>query len=240
MNVEKIWKEENWTAHARTIIENLNKFPEESKIILVLRHSHRNEPQIMEKVHKLRLTPQGHAIAKKFGESLPNNRPIRIFHSIIWRCEETAENIHNGFKEAGGKSELMGEFSPLYDIGVDNQSLLEQFKNYHFSEIMLRWAAGFYLPEEWTPFTQYTQNAAHLIWNRLKDAPENGIDIHVTHDWHLMTLRFGWFALPPDKRWVNFHGGFAFTFKKDHILLLDYGELKLVEIPHWWKTNYHI
>ena len=147
MDVEKIWKEENWTAHARTIIENLNKFPEDSKIILVLRHSHRNEPQIMEKVHKLRLTPQGHAIAKKFGESLPNNRPIRIFHSIIWRCEETAENIHNGFKEVGGKSELMGEFSPLYDIGIDNQSFLEQFKSYHFSEILLRWATGFYLPE---------------------------------------------------------------------------------------------
>ncbi|GAG85852.1 unnamed protein product [marine sediment metagenome] len=65
MDVEKIWKEENWTAHARTIIENLNKFPEDSKIILVLRHSHRNEPHIMEKVHKLRLTPKGHAMAKE-------------------------------------------------------------------------------------------------------------------------------------------------------------------------------
>ena len=237
MNVEKIWKEENWTADARAIIKNLNKFPEDSKIILVLRHSHRNEPQFMEKVHKLRLTPKGHAIAKKFGENLPISRPIRLFHSVIWRCEETAENIHNGFKNIGGKSELMGEIAPLYKIGINNDSFYEHISNYHFSEILLRWATGFYLPEEWTPFIEYTQNAAHLIWNQLKNAPEKGIDICVTHDWHLITLRFGWFALPPDKRWVNFHGGFAFTFEKDHILLLDYGELKSVEIPHWWKKK---
>ncbi|MHA2392136.1 MAG: hypothetical protein ACXAEX_09195 [Promethearchaeota archaeon] len=237
MNVEKIWEEAEWVSHARTIISNLNKFPENSKIIMVLRHSHRNEPTIMEKVHKLRLTPQGHAIAKKFGENLPKSRPIRLFHSIIWRCQETAENIHTGFTSIGGKSEIKGNLAPLYEIGIDNRSFLDQLKYRHFSEILLRWAAGFYLPEEWTPFIQYSQNAARLIWNQLDDAPDNGIDIQVTHDWHLMTLRFGWFGLPPDKRWVHFNGGFAFRFEDDHILLLDYGELKKIEIPHWWKKK---
>ena len=50
-----------------------------------------------------------------------------------------------------------------------------------------------------------------------------------------MSLRFGWFGLPPDDKWVDYLGGFAFMFEKDHILLLDYGCLKKVEIPHWWK-----
>ncbi|MFX0137223.1 MAG: hypothetical protein ACFFDN_26530 [Candidatus Hodarchaeota archaeon] len=235
MNIEKIWITSNWTTQARSLIDGLRKFSEDSNLILMLRHSHRNEPEFLDKVHKLRLTPEGHAIAKKFGESLPKNRSIRIFHSIIWRCEETAENIHNGFKSIGGKSELKGEFSPLYDIGIDNRSFLEQFKNYHFKEILFRWAAGFYLPEEWTPFIQYSQNTAHLIWNQLKDAPERGLDIYVTHDWHLMSLRFGWFGVPPDERWVEFLGGFAFTFEEERILLLDYGQLKSLEIPHWWK-----
>jgi broad specificity phosphatase PhoE len=237
MDVEKIWEEAEWVSHARTIIRNLKKFPDNSKIILILRHSHRNEPKIMEKVHKLRLTPQGHAIAKKFGENLPKIRPIRLFHSIIWRCEETAENIHTGFRRIGGKSEIKGELAPLYEIGIDNRSFLDQLKYRHFSEVLLRWAAGFYPPEDWTPFIQYSQNAAQLIWNQLDSAPENGIDIHVTHDWHLMTLRFGWFGLPPDKRWVHFNGGFSFTVEDDHMLLLDYGESKKIEIPHWWKKE---
>ncbi len=237
MNVQKIWEQAEWVVQARNILKNLNKFPEESKLILVLRHSHRDEPKILEKLHKLRLTPQGHAIAKKFGENLPKNRSLRLFHSRIWRCEETAEDIHEGFKNIGGKSELKGEFAPLYDIGINYRSFLEQFKNYHFREILLRWAAGFYLPEEWTPLIPYCQNAAHLIWNQLKDAPEKGLDIYVTHDWHLMTFRFGWFGIPPDDRWVEYLGGFAFTFKEDHILLLDYGKIKSVEFPHWWKNK---
>ena len=239
MKIEKIWATSDWTTHARSIIHGLSEFPEDSKLILVLRHSHRNEPEpeFLDKVHKLRLTPQGHAVAEKFGENLPKDRPIRIFHSIIWRCEETAANIHKGFSNIGGKSELKGEFTPLYDIGIDNRSFLQQNKIYHFREVLFRWVAGFYLPEEWTPFIQYIQNSALLIWNQLKDAPEKGIDIYVTHDWHLMSFKFGWFGLPPDERWVKFLGGFAFSFEEDHILLLDYGEMKPIECPHWWKNT---
>ena len=243
MNVNKIWQEENWTTDALTILENLNKFPENSKIILILRHSHRNEPELNEKLHKIRLTPKGHAFAKKFGENLPKSRPIRLFHSIIWRCEETAENIHNGFKSIGGKSELKGEFTPLYKMGFDesNRDLFyRHIMKYSFRKALFRWVTGFYLPEEWTPFIQFIQNAANLIWDQLNDAPERGIDIFITHDWHVMALRFGWFSLPPDKRWVNFNGGFAFTFEEDHILLLDYGELKQVEFPHWWKKTKYV
>jgi hypothetical protein len=71
--------------------------------------------------------------------------------------------------------------------------------------------------------------------NQLKLAPENCIDIYISHDWHLTAFRFGWFGLPPDDRWVDYLGGFAFTFEKNHILLSDYGELKAVDVPHWWK-----
>jgi hypothetical protein len=45
MNVEKIWKQAEWVAHARNIIKNLDNFPSDARIILVLRHSHRNEPK---------------------------------------------------------------------------------------------------------------------------------------------------------------------------------------------------
>jgi hypothetical protein len=237
MNVEKIWEQADWVRQARNIIENLDKFPEESRVILILRHSHRNEPKISENVNKLRLTPQGHAIARLFGEKLPKNRKIRLFHSIIWRCEETAENIHKGFQNIGGKSELKGVLNPLFDIGIQNRSFPDQFKNYHFSEILYRWAAGFYLPEDWTPFTTYCQQTAHLIWNQEKIPPNSGIDIYVTHDWHLMSFRFGWFGLPPDESWVNFLGGFAFIFENDHIQLFDHRGLKKMEFPHWWKPK---
>ena len=237
MDIDKIWKEGEWTTHARQIINGLKIFPEDSKIILILRHSHRNEPKILEKAHKLRLTPQGHAIAKKFGENLPQNRPIRIFHSVIWRCEETAENIHEGFKNIGGKSELKGVLNVLSSIGINEVHFMEQFKHLPFVKIFYRWAAGFYDPKEWTPFIEYCQKSAHIILNNVKTSSENGLNIFVTHDWNLIALRFGMFGLPPDERWVKFLGGFAFVSDEDRILLLDYGELKKVEAPHWWKNE---
>ena len=120
LDVEQIWKTEDWASQARNFVIKLKEFPYHSKIVLVLRHSHRNEPKRLEEMRKLRLTPRGHAIAKRFGEALPIDRKIRLFHSIIKRCEETAENIHNGFKNVGGESKIIGEFTPLYNLGITN------------------------------------------------------------------------------------------------------------------------
>ena len=121
MDIEKIWKEGEWTNEARQIIDGLKNFPDNSKIILILRHSHRNEAKGFKKAQKERLTPQGHAIAKKFGENLPRSRSIKIFYSIIWRCEETANNIHEGFKNVGGTSEVKGELFSIQTIGISDK-----------------------------------------------------------------------------------------------------------------------
>ena len=235
MDIDKIWKEGEWTTHARHIINGLKSFPDDSKIILILRHSHRNEPKILEEAYKLRLTPQGHAVAKKFGENLLKSRSIRISHSIIWRCEETASNIHEGFKNIGGKSDLKGTLKILSDIGINGEYFMDQYKTIPFLDIFYRWVVGFYDPKGWTPFIEYCQKSAQLIMNQVDNSPEDGLNIFVTHDLNLMALRFGWFGLPPE-RWVKFLGGFAFAFDKDRILLLDYyGEVKKVEIPYWWS-----
>jgi hypothetical protein len=237
MDTEKIWKEGEWTSEARQIIDGLKKFPDNSKIILILRHSHRNESKTLEKAQKERLSPQGHLIAKKFGENLPRSRSIKIFYSIIWRCEETANNIHEGFKNFGGTSEVKGELKALQTIGIsDKQFFLNEFSNVPILDIFYRWAVGFYNPNVWTPFIEYCQSTAHTILNQVKSSSENELNIFVTHDFNILALRFGWFALLPIK-WVKFLGGFAFTIEEDQILLLDNGELKPVAIPHWWKKS---
>jgi broad specificity phosphatase PhoE len=237
MDTEKIWKEEDWTSDTRQIIDGLKQFPDNSKIILILRHSHRDEPDGLEKAQKLRLTPQGHAIAKKLGENLPSSRPIQIFHSIIWRCEETAQNIHEGFNSIGGASEIKGSLSPLQDAGIkDREFFLNEFTSVPFFDIFYRWVAGFYNPNVWTPFIEYCQSTAHIILAQVKNAPENGLSIFVSHDLNVMALRFGWFGLRPEQ-WVKFLGGFAFTLEGEQTLLLDYGKLQPVAIPHYMQKS---
>ena len=237
MDIEKIWKEGEWTEEAHQVINGLKKFPDDSKIVLILRHSHRDEPTALEGAQKLRLTAQGHAIAKKFGENLPRNRPVEIFHSIIWRCEETARDIHQGFKNIGETSEIKGVLLPLAYIGInDKQFYMSMFNKGSVMDSFYRWVVGFYNPDDWTPFLEYCQSAVHLFLDQVKNSPENGLYIFITHDFNVMALRFGWFGLRPEK-WVKFLGGFAFAIEEDQTLLLDYGELKPVALPHWWKKS---
>ena len=66
------WKEHPWTKQASNIIEGLDNFPAHSKIIIILRHSQRYEPKLINendlKGANMELTPLGEEVAKKFAE----------------------------------------------------------------------------------------------------------------------------------------------------------------------------
>ena len=235
MDIEKIWNESTWTKQARDIILNLNRFHKKAKLLLILRHSQRNEPKKFSTTADLNLTTQGRKVANFFGKSLPENRTIRLFYSGAERCRDTAEEILKGFKEKGGEVVQEGQFKPLSHIGIDLNYFLTENEKYDIIELLYRWIAGVYSPTLWPPLITYSQYAAEMMLEKVEKAPENVLDIHITHDLHLMALRFGWFGLPPDSEWVDYLGGFAFTTSEDHITLLDYGELKTIEYPHWWK-----
>ena len=237
MDINKIWKEADWPSEARQIIEGLKKFPDNSKIILLLRHSQRNEPEEFDVNADLNLTPEGRKIANVFGKNLPKDKSIRLFHSKADRCIDTAEEIFKGFKEIGGEAVLKGNLLPLYRIGISMEVFMEENKKYDILEIFNRWSAGLYSPEFWSPLIAYSQEATELMWVDIENAPERSLDIHVTHDLHLLALRFGWFGIPPSKKWINYLGGFAFSFIDDKILLYNDNKLTTVEIPYWWKKT---
>lgn len=138
MDIEKIWENPNYTTQARQILSAIQNFPETSKIILVVRHSHVNPGKLKDLDYKL--TSIGREIAKKFGEKLPTNRSTRLFHSSANRCQETAEKILAGFENVGGKGELKGEFSPLFDLGATPEFMLKEIIHYKpFNFFIVGW-----------------------------------------------------------------------------------------------------
>ncbi len=44
---KKIWEENIWTNQATNIIERLGKFPAYTKINIIMRHSQRHEPKLV-------------------------------------------------------------------------------------------------------------------------------------------------------------------------------------------------
>jgi len=236
-NIQDIWNNAVWTEEPRYIIKNLNNSSFDSNLILILRHSQRFEPELSDENQNMELTPEGRSIARLFGMKLPKNRIIRLFHSPVNRCKETAEQIHAGFKEIGGESIFKGECPVVWRIGINNKLFMSELQKYRDAELFFRWASGFYTQEEFPSLILYCQRAAEIIWNQLKLAPKNGIDIYISHDYHLNAFRYGWFGLPPEDRLVGYLGGFIFTLVENHFILSDYGEIRAIEPPHWW--NFH-
>ncbi|KKM20815.1 hypothetical protein LCGC14_1641690 [marine sediment metagenome] len=238
---KKVWEENIWTKQASNIIEGLGKFPAHSKIIIIMRHSQRYEPKLVNendlKEANMELTPLGQEIAKKFGEKLPVDKTIRLFHSPRNRCKETAEKIYQGFTKVNGKGIFIGECKSLHGIGINTQSYLDEFNKYKNYQVILRYVAGVYSPDLWPPSQSFYQKGGQQIWSRTESVSEGGIDIFISHDFHIMIFRFGWFGLPPDERWTDYLGDFAFSIMEDHILLLDYGKLIKLGIPFWWKNK---
>lgn len=238
---DKSWEEYTWTNQAKKLIRGLDEFPHHSKITVILRHSQRYEPKLVNeselKDANMELTPLGEEFAIKFGEDLPIERPIRLFHSPRSRCKVTAEKIVQGFTTIGGKCDYIGVCNALYGIGINNQSYLDEFNSQENYQVILRYLAGFYPPELWPPAQTFYKKSGVEILTQLENIAEGGINIFVTHDFHIMIFRFGWFTIPPDEQWVDYLGGFAFSIMEDQILLLDHGNFYKLKSPYWWEKK---
>jgi hypothetical protein len=239
MDVEKIWNQGEWTRMARDMTRAIQDFPKDSKVIMILRHSHRNEPTGSEKLYKLKLTPLGHKIAKKFGEELPKSRSIQLYHSVVWRCQETAEDILEGFQKNSGIGDIKGSLKVLYDIGASPKFFDDLFREeepFDPTRFLHLWAVGYFSSNEIMPFQEYSKTTADIIWNKLKNAPKNAIDIHISHDLFIIALRYGWFGLPPPTEWIPFLGGFAFTVQDNMLNVFDNNQFFEMKAPYWWNN----
>lgn len=229
----KIWKNSDWTFQARQIIDVIAKFPEDSNLSIIMRHSHRIDTDDMQKMANLGLTRLGKGLAEVFGSNLPLDRSIRLYYSIVSRCKETADSILKGFQTIGGSGKIFGAFEPLYSFGKDSDFVLKNAYKYPGAKFINRWAAGLF-PEKFIKnFTNYCIQSALDIWNQANIS--NSINIYVTHDLVVMALKYGWFGIPPGKKWANFLGGFLMTVLKDKILLYDGKECTPHEIPYWYE-----
>ena len=229
----KIWGKSNWTFQAHQIIDAIAKFPEDSNLSIIMRHSHRIDTDDMQKMANLGLTDLGKDIAEIFGCKLPLNRSIRLYYSTASRCEETALSILRGFQTIGGSGEIFGSFEPLYSFGKDSDFVLKNAYKYPGARFINRWAAGLFSEKYIKNFIKYCIQSALDIWNQAKIS--NSINIYVTHDLVVMALKYGWFGITPGKNWVNFLGGFLMTVMKDRILLFDEDKCDIHEIPYWFK-----
>lgn len=170
------------------------------------------------------LTTTGRADAEAFGAALEGFELVRLFHSPVVRCRQTAEGIAAGVQRAGGRVEMLGVHESL-GIGYtrDRLEFGRLFEIHGDNRFMRLWCDGV-LPEKvLAPASSCSTQIREFIHRRLGDHALNArvLDLHVSHDINIMAVREACLGLRHEEAgWLEFLDGVVFQSTADGVRAL--------------------
>ena len=190
MKADLHWTNEEWLASAKSNLKWLNERASSERKMMFLRHSHREVISDHSAQLSTELTDLGKRMSYELGLRLPLGHPVRIFHSFVTRCFQTAENIARGIRNSGGNvidlEPLVVIASPdIFDEAVWS-NLQPDGKN--ITDYVNNWADGKF-GEMIEDFEHYRTRLLEATLGRLSNASEPEFHIHISHDLSLMALK---------------------------------------------------
>ncbi|MFW9910252.1 MAG: histidine phosphatase family protein [Candidatus Thorarchaeota archaeon] len=184
------WETKDWLHSARKLVEWASETQTDSRIMLLVRHSHREEIEDHSAQLSTELTPLGILMSTEMGRRLPAGRKTHIFFSFVSRCYQTAEEIGNGIVEKGGRIDEM-DYLPVLSSPMVNDDrfwngLQPDGKN--ITDFVNNWGQGVY-GEYVEPFDAYGMRLLNDTIERLRGAAPGTMHIHITHDLALMAAK---------------------------------------------------
>ena len=189
-------------------------------ITVLLRHSIREEIIDRNSLRNAQLTTEGKKLAYEFGGLLPKDRLIRIFHSPISRCKDTAELIYRGIRHNNGSGLMIGEQDFLGGTYILKGHLIfDLFTDLGVSGFVEKWFRGGFDETILHP----PKRARNDMLNSIIQCNQNNqkeIDLHVSHDLNIILFKSLMSdVLSEDFKWPEFMEGVIFK-KKDKELIL--------------------
>lgn len=205
-------------------------------VAAMLRHAERfpildpNDPTLAE------LTPDGMEAASLMGTRIEGFQELRLFHSPVKRCRQTAEFLAQGAKSRGIKVELCGE---SLDLGVFYiLDLIETGKMHvkHGDDFIRLWFSGLVregIVQE--PELIAQRKVAHIA-KHLAETTTAGrrLDLHISHDWNIIILREMLLGITHEQSgWLNFLDGITFVPFEDKGLTASYRAKSVSSMLPW-------
>ncbi len=196
------------------LLETIHKLPSAANAAAVMRHAARHpianpsEPTLAE------ITADGAKAAEAFGAQITGFARVRLFHSPVKRCRQTAECIAQGASSAGLAAEVAG---PREELGVDYiRDLVEagRWTVKHGDHFVRLWITGQAPETVIGPARELAERQRDFVAARLREAAPGGrrLDLHVSHDWNVIVLRELLLDVRhEDAGWLTFLDGVAFT-----------------------------
>jgi len=222
----------SWGKPALTLLKHSGQLDFEYPSIMVIRHSERQEPKEIEKIHRAQITETGKKCAKRFGQLLPTNINYCIYHSISERTEDTATEIHQGIIKNGGQSILKGQCPVLSHI-LQYQDSFNEYLSMDMGDFFNNWISGLYPPYKLEDSKQFAKRFAHYAFKELLTAKNNDMHIYVSHDIFILNYMFHWFGINLASEWLKYLDGFILQIKNNVQHIYYKKGLKLTRIPYW-------
>ncbi|HVZ64027.1 MAG TPA: histidine phosphatase family protein [Lacunisphaera sp.] len=185
-------------------------------VAAVMRHAARHpianpaEPTLAE------ITAEGAKAATEFGARLAGFDRLRLYHSPVKRCGQTAACIAEGAGAAGLAVELAGareQIGPDYILDLPAAGRLTMLHGDHFVRL---WVEGKIPATVIRPAREVATRQANFVAERLREPAADGrrLDLHVSHDWNIIVLRELLLQVRhEDAGWLTFLDGVAFTME---------------------------
>lgn len=190
MNRESLWTKTDWLSSAKLNLEWIASQPLTERIMLFLRHSHREAISDHSFQLSTALTQLGKDMSYEMGRQLPIKLPARVFYSFVPRCYETADEIAKGFQEVGGKVVEMEPLEILVAPVIIDDKVWSNLQpdGRNVTEFVNDFADGnFGVMVE--PFEAYRSRLMAATIERLRITKSPELHIHVTHDLAVMAIK---------------------------------------------------
>ena len=202
------------------LLDTIHALTPHRTVAAVMRHAARHpianpaEPTLAE------ITADGAKAAEAFGARITGFDHIRLFHSPVKRCLQTAECIARGAGHAGLTAEVIG---PREELGVDyildlNEAGRLTIK--HSDNFVRLWFTGQVPATVIRPAPGLAERKVNYLAARLREPNPQGrrLDLHVSHDWNIIILRELLLGVRhEDAGWLTFLDGVAFTPESERL-----------------------
>jgi len=189
-----------------------------NNIAIIIRHSIREDYSSSKRMHEFFLTEEGKKLAFWFGKNLPKDRKIRIFHSPIKRCKDTAFFIKEGIESNGHRVEL-----------VEEKKILDFVTNCEKFELIIKKNPNVKFIEKWfgreidRDIIDYPENCLKKQMNEIisymKKQNERTLNIYISHDGNIFIIRDFILKVKSKEYWPDFLEGIIFSKEKNKIKL---------------------
>jgi len=201
--------------HGQEILDTLRTLNSRRAVALLIRHAERFPIVDATDPTRAELNPAGRAAAEALGARLEGFSCLRLFHSPVPRCQQTAECIARGAESAGLDVTLEGPQDPLgidYILDLAEAGRLTARHGDHFVRL---WFSGKISAGVIRPAAEIAAEKLAYLTARLDDAAAPGrLDVHISHDWNTIILRELMLGVRHEEAgWLDYLDGVAFEPK---------------------------